>query len=207
MLGNMARKGEKLDAVRREMLRWAGAKGRRTCQERKLGIHAPENRGKGLRKQKELKIGVFSPNFDRAKCGYAQPRAAKVKGGRTAKRKKVGVFAPEHQANRSKWARAGRLAQKEKGLGINAPEMRTLYAVLAGHSHKRNGTGIFAPGVHDKTLVANRQYSTGLWDPDVKQFGLHTRWHVNRGIVKPDCKFCVSDEHVFRQKPGDAGNG
>jgi len=92
-------------------------------------------------------------------------------------------------------AKLGGQAVVEKQLGIFSPEFnktKRTDAVKAFHA------SLTPEERHDRAVKANE----GLTKEQSKENGrlgylksgsgrsLHFRWHVNRGLIKPDCKFC-----------------
>lgn len=96
----------------------------------------------------------------------------------------------------------GRIA-KEKGLGFHAPEnqeKRKAGNVAGGSKNRDLRVGMFSPAA----IAEVKELRLGLYDKDVPAYGLHVRWHVNRGKTKPTCEFCCSDEAPqFRRKARD----
>jgi hypothetical protein len=66
------------------------------------------------------------------------------------------------------------LKHRKQKTGIFDPTTRAKATSLGGLVAKREGFGIFAPGMQSEgALHAN-----------------HRRWHLKRGVVKPDCALC-----------------
>jgi len=103
---------------------------------------------------------------------------------------------------------AGSLGAKttvEKKLGIHSPDFDRVSAsrkggltnVETGHLKRISSAGGKACG----PIVGKRNAESG-WMKKVQQMGLgkggkiggpkgmHTRWHINRGLVSSDCKYC-----------------
>ena len=67
-----------------------------------------------------------------------------------------------------------------------------------GRSNVENGTGWFGRSKEKMTEDgriggrSNAENKTGFCAPGVADRGRHTRWHVNRGIVNPNCSLCIA---------------
>jgi hypothetical protein len=90
--------------------------------------------------------------------------------------------------------------QKELGIGIHAPGMAAKAGKKGGAKSAQSDNARWRnqPFTADDLKRAGRTTGRkmkaqrrGLFDPEVIGSGPHTRWHANRGIVKPDCPFCV----------------
>jgi len=111
------------------------------------------------------------------------------------------------------------LKNRENKTGVcgRSPSKISADAVYSGHlggaATKRNGTGIFSLTPEQHLVSAakggrrggarggrkTRELGVGIFSPELDHAkitsegwkkGLHNRWHVNRGITKPGCKWC-----------------
>lgn len=57
---------------------------------------------------------------------------------------------------------------------------------------KEKGIGVHNPIYREKAARTNKEHGTGLWNPEVRAKGRHTRWHVNKGVVDSNCKWCIA---------------
>jgi hypothetical protein len=89
-------------------------------------------------------------------------------------------------------ARIGELPQSK--------EARRNNGRLGASKQAENGIGIFALGFDRSKaggIGGRKHIESGHWDT-VKPFGLHTRWHVKRGITNISCVLCW--DQIARKK-------
>ena len=142
---------------------------------------------------------------------FLTTREARARAGRICRDKGVGIhgMSPQRRTeigrkNRASMPldalkRGGRTAGRINGsravelrTGIHAPGFdRAAAGRLAGNILVRDGKGLFGRSPEKITsdaraggLVAGQQNKKYLAQ------GRHTRWHVWRGIAKPDCEYC-----------------
>jgi hypothetical protein len=217
----MPRKGRKLTEEQREIRMLAGKMGGYIAKKRAVGIHAPDHdKGKGgriggrigARVAQEKGVGIFAPGFDHAKAGRAAGRTTQEKrvgiftpgylhqgiGARIAKEKGLGIFAPDF--DKSKPGRIGGRKNAENKTGICglSKEERQVAGRKGGSSNAENKTGWCAPGIAAKAGFIGGPRSVemevGIHDPEWVGYGLHVRWHVNRGKVNPKCHWCYEGD-------------
>lgn len=123
----------------------------------------PEERARG----KQARIDTHRRNgtglFDPAVRALAHTPEATAKAEATRKRDKSGLYNPVAHVNST-------ATQKRKSIGLFDLDIQS------------SGRG--------KGLESQRQNSSGLWDPAVREKGRHTRWHINRNRPKTGCSFC-----------------
>lgn len=92
---------------------------------------------------------------------------------------------------------AGAIAKAHKS-GICDPAVQSaagkLGGKITGRANAELKRGCCAPGVASRAgkaaAVIGQQRRTGLYSAEIRARGLHTRWHVRRGILKLGCAFC-----------------
>ena len=131
-------------------------------------------------------------------------KEAGLRGVETVRRNGTGIFDPEiwkmgviAAASPEVHSRA-MATQKSNGVGFWDPEV-IARGVAAAHepealarmidTNRKNGTGAFDPKVRDKGREMQRKNGY----PNLR-YGLHVRWHVNRGITNPECGLCFQDD-------------
>jgi hypothetical protein len=125
---------------------------------------------------KRLKRGICSPGVA-AKGGRIGGRI----NGRKMKQEGRGIFAPENRGL------GGRKA-KEMGVGVSA----MTHEQLSVAGRVGGGTGAGGRKCAEKKVGVCGRSPEKMREDGLK--GVHTYWHVRRGIVNPKCKLCVDGE-------------
>lgn len=104
-------------------------------------------------------------------------------GGIKTRDKKLGIHNPKF--NKTVAARKGGLKSVESG---HLQSVSSKGGLACGALMEKEKKGIFSPD-YDR-VAAGRKYgkiSGKIGGPK----GMHTRWHVNRGLVSNQCKYCT----------------
>jgi hypothetical protein len=120
-------------------------------------------------------------------------RKAGAIGGRRTKETRVGIFNPAY--DRAAQGHVNGLRNKERCVGIFAPDYDKsapgrkgghLGGKISGERNRRNKTGICAQTHADHVACGK------IGGPR----SCHVRWHVKRGILNPNCTYCVPEENL-----------
>jgi hypothetical protein len=139
-------------------------------------IHALAKSGIGGRKSKELRVGVFSPNFNLSEAGKKAGQIAVEKG--------------QIQALGREAVKSGQLAR------ITTPETRIKAGKVAGRI--RVASGFFSREHQSKVgkiggKIGGRKNTESGHIQSIGVLGTHARCHVARGVKKDGCRLCYPD--------------
>ena len=136
-------------------------------------IQALAKSGIGGRKSRELRVGVFSPNFNLSEAGKKAGQIAVEKG--------------QIQALGREAVKSGQLAR------ITTPETRIKAGKAAGRIRVESG---FFSSEHQSRVGKIGGRVSGLKNKEsghiqsISALGTHAQWHVAKGIKKDGCRFC-----------------